>query len=244
MQANQAKTLGEQIAKLVRAGQIEPAVDLLAPVLAERTPFRMLDLIGEAVGAGPVAAVNPFLERLAAGQTIGGWVVIGTALRQQWSSDPDGAFTRCRNYIISGDVWHATDCLAERVSGPALVTDFEAALALLAAWSEDPNRWVRRAVGVSVHFWAKRSRGSLQQSPQAEAVLAFLEPLFEERESDAIKGIGWGLKTLGRYYPELLADWLHRQLVQQQRQPRALMLRKALTYLSAEQRARATGAGS
>jgi hypothetical protein len=62
--------------------------------------------------------------------------------------------------------------------------------------------------------------------------------MFEEWEMDAVKGVGWGLKTLGRHYPDLVADWLAQQVG---RRHRALMLRKALTYLSNEQRARATG---
>jgi hypothetical protein len=48
------------------------------------------------------------------------------------------------------------------------------------------------------------------------------------------------LKTLGRHYPDLVADWVAQQVIQRQRRHRALMLRKALTYLSDEQRARAT----
>jgi len=71
-------------------------------------------------------------------------------------------------------------------------------------------------------------------------LLAFLEPMFEEWDMDAVKGVGWGLKTLGRHYPDLVADWLARQVIQRQRGHRTLMLRKSLTYLSDEQRARAT----
>jgi hypothetical protein len=111
-------------------------------------------------------------------------------------------------------------------------------LDLLAPWREDANRWVRRTVGVAVHFWAKRSRG--EHAAEAKGLLTFLEPMFEEWNMDAVKGVGWGLKTLGRHYPDLVADWLAQQLVHRQRRHRALMLRKALTYLSDEQRARAT----
>jgi hypothetical protein len=57
--------------------------------------------------------------------------------------------------------------------------------------------------------------------------------MFEEREVDAIKGVGWGLKTLGKHYPDLVADWLAKQVAH--RQPRALMLRKAVTYLAKDE---------
>jgi hypothetical protein len=63
-------------------------------------------------------------------------------------------------------------------------------------------------------------------------LLAFLEPMFEEWEMAAAKGVGWGLKTLGRYYPDLLVAWLPRQL---SRRHRAVIERKALTYLSEAQ---------
>jgi len=236
MKTKEARKLGEQIAAHVRAGQPEEAYTLLAPVLAGRTPFRLLELIGEPVGAGPLEEANVFLERIAAERSEGGWVVIGRALGQQLERDRAGAFARCRGYIVAADVWYGVDILGERVPGPALVVDFRPALDALTPWREDANAWVRRAVGVAAHFWAKRSRG--EYASQAQTLLAFLEPMFEEWEMDVVKGVGWGLKTLGRYYPDLVADWLPRQIG---RRHRALILRKALTYLSEEQRARIVG---
>ncbi len=241
MKTQEARELGERIAVLVRARQPLKAYALLAPILAARTPFPILERIGEAVGAGSPKAVNAFLEHIASAKTMGGWVIIGKALGEQLDRDHDGAFARCRSYIIAADVWYATDILGERVPGPALVTDFQSALTLLAPWREDANRWVRRTVGVAVHFWANRSHGAPGHIPQAKLLLDLLEPMFEERDTDAIKGVGWGLKTLGKHYPDLVADWLAQQVVHHRRRPRALMLRKALIYLSEERRARATG---
>ena len=142
---------------------------------------------------------------------------------------------------MAADVWYGTDILGERMPGPALVSDFQRYLSQLAPWREDPNRWVRRTVGVSVHYWAKRTRGATEHARRAEELLVFVEPMFGEREMDDVKGVGWGPKTLGKYYPDLAADWLRQQVVQRQRRHRALMLGKALTYLSEEQRARVIG---
>jgi hypothetical protein len=69
-----------------------------------------------------------------------------------------------------------------------------------------------------------------------ESLLDFIEPLFEERETKVVKGVGWGLKTLGKYYPQMTTNWLTRQLILKKRQPRKLMLNKAMTYLAEEQR--------
>lgn len=237
MNAHEADELGQRIAALVQRKQPARAYALLAPVLAERTPFRLLDRIGAAVGAGPLPAVNSFLDRIAKARTEGGWVVIGSALGQQLGRDPAGALDRCRKFVIAANVWYGTDILGERVPGPAMVADLAQALALLGPWREDPNRWGRRAVGVAAHFWAKRTRGAPYHVPYAQALLEFLAPMFEERDMDAVKGIGWGLKTLGKYYPNLVTDWLTHQVIEHPHH-RALMLRKALTYLPPTHRAR------
>jgi 3-methyladenine DNA glycosylase AlkD len=241
MKAKEARHLGKRIATRVNAGELQSAYALLAPVLAERTPFAKLDLIGATLGAGSLEPVNTFLEHIGAHRTEGGWVVIGAALGRQLTRDLPGAFERCRQHILAADVWYGADILGERVPGPALVSNFAPALELLAPWRGHENAWIRRTTGVAVHFWAKRSRGAPELAPQAQALLGFLEPLFEERDVSAVKGVGWGLKTLGKHYPDLLAAWLAEEILPAGRQHRALMLRKALTYLSEAQRARAVG---
>jgi len=237
MNTREADQLGERLATLIETGQLNEAYTLLSLVISSRTPFRLLDRIGTAIGAKPVPAVNAFLELIAADKYEGGWPVIGSALKMQYARHPLDSFDRCRQYIIQADVWYATDILGERLSGPALVADFAPALELLAPWRADSDRWLRRTVGVAAHFWAKRSRGAPATRHQAEALLAFLEPLFTEQNLDAVKGVGWGLKTLGRYYPDILTPWLRRQVTEHRGRFRATMLRKALTYLPAEQRA-------
>lgn len=237
MDARQADALGAKIAGWVQCGDLDQAYAVLDPILAERTPFRFLDRIGRAAGTAPLLKTNTFLEQIAAGRTEGGWVVIGSALGAQRDRDLDGALARCRTWIEAAGIWYASDILGERVPGPALVDSFEPTLDLLAPWRQEPNRWVRRSVGVAVHFWAKRSRGAPERAAHAQALLEFLDPMFEEWEMDAVKGIGWGLKTLGQAYPDLVGDWLVEQVVHRRRRSRALMLRKAATYVSEHHRA-------
>jgi hypothetical protein len=86
-------------------------------------------------------------------------------------------------------------------------------------------------------MWAKRSCGSVDLEPEAVALMDFLEPLIPDWDLDAAKGTGWGLKTLGKVYPELLTEWLVENLPKQTR-ARVLVRRKALTFLSEQQRER------
>jgi hypothetical protein len=94
---------------------------------------------------------------------------------------------------------------------------------------------VRRAVGVAVHLRAKRSRGQAALQPTARALAMFLEPMLEESNVDAAKGVGRGLKTLGKFYPDVIAPWLEGQLAQGRR-PRAVVLRKVVPHLPDRQR--------
>ena len=237
MRAGEARQLGQKLCSLVQEADVPTAYAHLAPTLAKRTPFRLLDLIGDAVGAGPVDQVNAFLQHVAAQGTEGGWVIIGSSLRGQLSRDMPGALSRCQSYIIAADIWYGADILAERVSGPALLLEFGRALGLLSRWRADGNPWVRQAVGVAIHFWAKRTRGGPEHQTRALRLLRYLEPVFDERSMDAAKGIGWGLKTLGRYYPEQQSAWLAAQMAEG-KHCRAVVLRKALTYLPEEARER------
>ncbi len=239
MKTKEARALGEQIAALVEEGQIPPAYDLLAPVLGDRTPFDMLRRVGAPIGAGPIKQVNPFLEHIATFKTEGGWVVIAAALEQQLTRDRAGSLARSREYVIAADIWYVPGMFGEGVIGPSLIDAFDPTLVLIAPWREDQNRWVRRAIGHGVTLWAKRSKSAPELRDQAQALLDFLAPLFEERDMDALKGIGWGLKTLGKHYPDLMADWLIDQV---KRPHRALMLKKALTYLPEDQHTSVPGA--
>ena len=221
---------------LLVAGDVAGALARLRPLVASRTPFTLLDLAGRVVAEA--AATNPaactaLLDGLAATGEIGAWPLIGSALAAAYlPHDLPRAFAETRRYILQADVWHATDALGERVLGPALRADFDAALSLLADWRAEASPWLRRAIGVAVHLYVKRER---RRPEQVACLLDLLAPLFAERDVAAIKGVGWGLKTIGRFYPDLLVPWLRQQLASQQ--PRRLMVQKAVEYLPAERQA-------
>jgi 3-methyladenine DNA glycosylase AlkD len=234
MKTGQARDVGARIANLVAAGETEQAYALLSPVLNKRTPFDKLRLIGWPIGEAPQADTDPFIYRIATDRTEGGWVVIASILEKQLGRDLPGTLSRCRENMLAGDVWYCCDILAEGVAGNALVSMFDEALEQLEPWRTDEDPWVRRAFGIGAHYWAKRSQGN--EPAKAAELLQLLKPMFEERVMQAVKGIGWGLKTLGRYYPDLMSDWLTVLVLQEKRPHRVIMLRKACTYLPDEQR--------
>jgi hypothetical protein len=241
MNLKEARELGIKLATLVHAGEKIKAMALLSPILAQRVKFPLLGEIGKQIGEGPLETTNAFLPHIAATKAEGGWPIIGMALNAQLDRNLDDVMERCRGFIVEGDVWYSADILGERVPGPGLLRDFKPILNILKNWREDENRWVRRTVGIAVHFWAKRAKSAPEMIQQSEQLLNLLEPLFTEREINAVKGIAWGLKTIGKHYPELLTNWLETEIIPSKPKYRAIMLRKALTFLTPEQRARATG---
>ena len=232
--SQEARTIGNEIAEEISFGNILPAFKILSAILEDKNAFRLLDLIGEALKTCPTEKLDQILEMIAQGRSMGGWVVIATALRSHSSAEPQEVLEKTRSFIIYADTWYACDCFGERVPGPYLLTDFGKTISLLSEWRFDANPWVRRAVGVAIHFWAKRSKGAEGNLNNASTLFAFVKPMLDEKEYQAAKGIGWGLKTLGRYYPRLAFEWLTAALIIEKRQPLAIIRRKALTYLPSE----------
>ena len=229
--AAHARSFGTTLAGQLNAGEISGAFKTALPYLNDRNPFRLLDLVGEQIAACQADYLFSFLNQIADTRLEGVWVIIASALFHASNISVATALEKSRKYIKEADIWYAADIFGERVPGPFLVRDVDQTLAILDDWRFDPNAWARRTIGVAAHFWAKRTKGSSQYVRQAQILFTFLSPVFEEQDIRAAKGIGWGLKTLGRYYPDIARDWLFEELITQQKKPRAITRRKALTYL-------------
>ena len=233
MKRAEMRELATDCRDLLIAGDAESALAQLRPIVATRTPFPLLDLAGQVIAGA--ATMNPMafkvlLDGLAATDAIGAWPLIGSALATAYlPHDIPRAFAEARCYILQAGVWHATDALGERVLGEGLRADFDTALPLLEDWRTETSPWLRRATGVAVHLYVKRER---DRPEQVARLLNLLAPLFEERDTAALKGVGWGIKTIGKFYPDLLAVWLREQVAA--KKPRRLMVRKAVTYLPDE----------
>jgi len=239
MNTHEADRIGESIFDLLKNGDILLAFQKLEPTLLQPVHFVYLDRIGRKIGVVDCDTLVPFLDQIAAGKYEGGWVVIGSALCQKLASNRVDVFALCRQYILAGDIWYTTDILGERIPGPSLLDDFRASLGLLSSWRFDPNDWIRRCVGVAGHFFAKRAHGRPEFTERIQDLLVFLEPMLEEQKTIAIRGgVGWALKTTGRYYPAVLTAWLEEQLNKKGCTPKPLMVRKATLYLPQEVRSR------
>lgn len=230
MQRAEMRQLAARCRNELAAGEVRRPLERMQPLIAARTPFPLLDLAGRVIGEAArtnLAGFTALLDGAAATDEIGAWPFVGSALAAaHLESDLARAFVEARRYIVRADVWHATDAIGERVLGEGLRVDFDTALSLLKDWRDENNPWLRRAVGVAVHRYAKRE---CDRPDEAARLLGLLAPLLEDRDTAAIKGVGWGLKTIGRFYPDVLVPWLRDQVAV--KKPRKLMVRKGVTYL-------------
>ncbi len=232
----EARDLGQAAAGAIALADSSAALAMVMPVIQTRTSFALLDRVGQVIGRKPLAATEPLLASLALSGEMGAWPIIGSVLRRSLSDGFWAPLELAHGFIAAAGLWYATDILAERVAGNALVQDRAAAMQILDPWRPDPVPWVRRAVGVAVHFWAKRCAATACDA-DVLMMLQWLAPMLPERNGDAARGIGWALKTLGRYRPEVTTLWLRDHLLTRNQRPSSIVLRKAVTYLSERQRA-------
>jgi len=209
MKTQEARDKGDRLEYLIGCGDYAKADELLLPLLQSKTSFALLDVIGSRMGSVPLEPVNLYLDALSRHMTMGGWVVIASALRSQLASDLPGAIQRSKAFTRLSSTWYGVDIFGERVPGPALVMDFDRAVELIKPWRSDPDRWIRRMMGVGAHYWAKQAHGKDQYCEEVNLLLELLEPMFSERNIDAVKGVGWGLKTLGVSIPPYWPNGWH-----------------------------------
>jgi len=235
--AAHAENFADMLVEHIQANRLSQSLEMITPVIQDKNPFCLLDRVGRCISPCKSQHLFPFLYQIADTHAEGSWVLIITALHYHPHAARSVRLEITKQCIIQADVWYGADIFGERVHGPFLLMDLTTTLDHLEIWISHPDAWVRRTLGVAVHFWAKRTRGSQEGQEEVGQLLAFISPLFEEQDMRAAKGIGWGLKTLGRYYPHATTDLLRDQLHTLHRQPKAVMRRKALTYLPHELKA-------
>jgi 3-methyladenine DNA glycosylase AlkD len=228
--------LAKEFQSQTQKNHYEKAAEVLKPLLNAKCSFSKLDLLGTLIGDKAKDEPAKFLRAfdcIIDSQAMGGFVIVSEALVSFLDTDFETVMQKSREYIIKGATWYVCDIIGERSLGKATVKHFERTLPFLKNFLEDENKWVRRSAGIAVHFFAKR----VQDDPKkAKILLELLAPHIEEKQVDVVKGIGWGLKTIGKNYPDVSVPFLVEQLRAKKKLSK-LMLRKALKYLPADNRA-------
>nr|MDO8099689.1 DNA alkylation repair protein [Candidatus Njordarchaeota archaeon] len=233
--SEQIVSLTKDIARLTLAGDLDAVVLALRPILDVEYPFSKLDRLGREIGEAAHSAPSLFfkvLDRIVDYNVMGSFPIVGQALVPLLRDDIDEVMKKSREYIVKGDKWYVCDIIGERSLGYALIEYFDKTIPWFERFLKDENKWVKRSVGVAIHFFSKRVRNEPEKTRR---LLNLIEPYIEVKQADVVKGIGWGLKTIGKYHPETLASFLKNQL-QAKKKLSKLMLRKATTYLGLDEK--------
>ncbi|MBU6997336.1 MAG: DNA alkylation repair protein [Theionarchaea archaeon] len=215
--------------------EYEAALHALRPILDRKCHFSTLDLLGKRIGQMGVDEHETFFkafDKIIQYNAMGSYVIVSQALIWFLPSHLEFVMRKSREYIITGDVWYVCDIIGERSLGYAVVDNFDEMLPWLERFLDDENRWVRRSAGVAIHFFSKRV---VDQPGKTTKLLHVLAPHLAEKRIEAVKGIGWGLKTIGKHHPDLLVTFLASQS-EKKRKISRLLIRKAVTYLEEEKK--------
>lgn len=224
-----ARTVAERCVEAINREDREGLWNVLNPVLDAKVPFPLLDEMGRVLGeAGKLEPQKYFVvfDEIVATAKMGGYVIIGQALAVFLETELEASIRKATEIIAEGKKWYVCDIVGERVLGQALVARFESAVSLLEQMTVVEDQGVRRSIGVAVHFFAKRSPEDIERMKR---LLSLLSLLVEDKRVFVVKGVGWGLKTIGKHQPKLVEDYLQ-QTISTKRISK-LMLRKATAYL-------------
>jgi 3-methyladenine DNA glycosylase AlkD len=222
-------SIAERCIEAINREDQEDFWNVLNPVLDSKVPFPLLDEIGKRLGeSGKLDPAKYFgvFDEIIATDKMGGYVIVGQALAAFLETELEASINKATEIIAEGQKWYVCDIVGERVLGQSLVTSFESAISVLERMTALEDQWVRRSIGVAVHFFAKRRPEDREKMRQLMALLLFL---IEDKRVNVVKGVGWGLKTIGKYQPKLVEDYLQETI--KTKRISKLMLRKATTYL-------------
>ncbi len=170
-------------------------------ILSFKIKFPLLEHFAvEVMELIPVGEHSKFLQWIVDKDYIGSYVIAGKFLQIKLSDNMLASFEDTVRYFIQGDKWYCCDIMSERVFGEALLLDFERAFLLLTDFTKHDNPWVRRGIGVSIHYAVKR-----KISPKkAQRLLDLTLSQLHDKHIEAKKGFGWGLKTLTKFHPMMV----------------------------------------
>ena len=134
---------------------------------------------------------------------VGSSVIAGKMLQLRLNKGIETAIEKACEYIIVDDVWYGCDTIAERVMGHALLTQLQKTLPILKKLSTHQNKWLVRSIGVATHYATKKGL----TKAGAEEMFLILFSLSHITEFHTKTGVGWGVKTIAKFHPEIIAKY-------------------------------------
>lgn len=134
---------------------------------------------------------------------IGGNVIAGIILQFRLENHFKESVHKALEYIASGDQWYVCDIIGERVLGHALLTQPEKTIPLLKKFTTHSDKWIVRSVGVATHYAVKKGLPK-SHSDQSFQILLSCSTVTDFHTK---KGIGWAVKTMAKFHPDIIKKY-------------------------------------
>ena len=170
-------------------------------ILKIKIKFPLLEFVGETLYKNiPSGNQIELLDAMIATHEMGAFPIAGKLLQLRADQHLTESFRKAEKYIIEGDEWYVCDIIGERVFGHALLHWPEKTIPVLKKMAKHENQWMVRCIGVATHYAVKKGL----DKNNANKVFHLLLSLSNETEFHTRKGIGWGAKTIAKFYPDII----------------------------------------
>jgi 3-methyladenine DNA glycosylase AlkD len=198
----QAKELLQPVLELYSRSETFFVEELNKKILSEKIRFPVLEYVAEQIWLTvPSTKQLQLTDKIAGLKKVGGNVLIGKILQLRLEQYFERSLEKAVDYIIVGDEWYVCDIIGERVMGLALLQDPGKTIPVLKKYTRHENKWIVRCVGVATHYAVKKGLSE----KHAEIMFGILLSCSGTTDFHTKKGIGWAVKTVAKFYPEIIA---------------------------------------
>lgn len=180
---------------------------IVSELLSKKIKFPLLEFAAKEIHATiPEKNQIPLTDRIIEQKTIGGNVIAGMILQLRLEKHFEPSFKKAIEYMMFGDEWYVCDIIGERVMGYSLLNEPEKTLPVLKKFLDHKNAWVARSVGVATHYAVKKGL----RKKYVEEVFLLLLTKADTNDFHTKKGIGWAVKTVSKFHPEIVLKFRSR----------------------------------
>lgn len=151
----------------------------------------------------PIESQIDLLRKLISLKTIGGNAIAGKLLQNRLTNYYNESIEVAIEFICFGDEWYVCDIIGERVFGYALLTQPEKTIPVLNKFKKHNNDWIIRSIGVATHYAVKKGL----KKKYVDQMFKLLLSLSHTTNFHIKKGVGWGVKTIAKFHPEIVEKY-------------------------------------
>lgn len=173
-------------------------------LLQKKVKFPLLEYGAKLMAAQiPLKEQPQIIDAIVKLNEIGSYVLAGTLLQLHLEKGINKPIQQASDYIVLGDAWYVCDIVGERVMGHALLTEPDKTIPVLKKLATHENKWLVRSVGVATHYATKKGMKKIN----AEEMFKLLFSLSHVTEFHTKTGVGWGVKTIAKFHPDIITKY-------------------------------------